>query len=148
VQPFRAHLFAALTSVAIATLVPIAAYMLGILFTGQLGGPLNLILIPLITGALGLAVTLLAYVPISALLDFLASRRRLRRWTPAAVALALAGGLGIAFLVLRPDDLLGTYSFAQFLLFLSCGLCIGFALHWVALSLASFALRRFARPSA
>lgn len=137
-----AYALAAVASVAVAVIVPSVAYVIGILVTGNLGGPLNLILVPLLCGGLGLAVTALVYVPTAVVVERLVARFRFHRGWPAVVAIACAVVLGS---LLFAPALIGkdwTHGGKAVALFACGGLCVGFAIYWTALGFAATRVRQ------
>jgi hypothetical protein len=137
-----AYALAGVISVAVAVVVPSVAYVVGIVVTGDLGGPLNLILVPLLCGGLGLAITALLYVPVAIAVERLVARFRFHRGWPAVVAIACAvllGALLFAPALAGKDWSRGGKALA---LFASGGLCVGFAIYWSALGYAATLVRQ------
>ena len=58
-----------LCSIGLMTLIPMASYVGLIAWSGDLGGPLNLIFIPAMSVALGFVVSLLIFLPLSLLAE-------------------------------------------------------------------------------
>lgn len=63
-------------SAGLMALIPTALYVVLIIWSNDLGGPFNLVLIPAISAAVGLVISLLIYLP----LGWLAENSDLRRW--------------------------------------------------------------------
>ena len=87
---FNRHALATVSSTGFFTLVPMTLYVALIVWSNDLGGPLNLILIPMVSAAIGLAISLVAFVPLS----LLAENSNLTVWLLIAGALSL--GLTVA----------------------------------------------------
>jgi hypothetical protein len=142
VQSPLAHLVTAVACVAFAVIAPSAAYVAGIFITGNIGGPLNLILVPLLCGGLGLAVTALIYVPAAIVVELLVARFRFHRAWPAAVAIACAvlfGALIFAPALTGKDWTSADTAMAPLG---ACVLCFGFAIYWSALGFATALFQR------
>jgi len=60
---FGSHVFAIVCGTAFFTIVPSALYGGLILWSGDLGGPLNLILIPVVSAVAGFALSLAIFMP-------------------------------------------------------------------------------------
>jgi hypothetical protein len=67
-----------------------------IVWTGDLGGPLNLVIIPVMSAIIGLGISLVAFLPLS----LLAERFGFRRWlqTVGGLSAALAGVVVLAWI--------------------------------------------------
>ena len=75
------------------TLIPTALYGGLIVWSGDLGGPLNLVLIPAISAAIGFVISLLIFFPLS----LLAENSDFRRWW-RTVGFVLSGLTAIVIL--------------------------------------------------
>jgi hypothetical protein len=60
---FSRHVFAIVCSGGLMTLIPTALYGGLIVWSGDLGGPLNLVLIPAISAVIGFVISLLIFFP-------------------------------------------------------------------------------------
>ena len=83
------HFLALICSTGFLTIVPIALYGGLIVWSGDLGGPLNLIIIPVVSAAIALVIGLVVFVPVS----LLAESSNFRRWLSivSASLVALTG---------------------------------------------------------
>jgi hypothetical protein len=88
-QQFTAHVLALLGSAAYLAIWPAAAYAGLILWSGDLGGPLNLVLIPLLSAGAGLFIGLFVYCPLSLLAQHFHFRKWLLATWLSTVALVL-----------------------------------------------------------
>lgn len=129
---FRRHVLAMLCSIGLMTLIPTALYVGLIVWSGDLGGPLNLVLIPGMSAVIGFVISLLIFLPLSLLVE----NSDFQRWWRivgfvlsaliAIVVLAWAV-FGAAELQNRAYLFLGamvTYVASGFFVYL-CGLAIG-----------------------
>jgi hypothetical protein len=127
--------FAVLACVAFFALVPLMLYGSWVIpravSTADLGGPLNFVLIPLAGSVLGLAVSIVIFLPLS----LLAERYGIRHWCwlcaactvaliPVVVVAALsvnrAGGQATRWLPVLVCTALALYLVAGFLIYLGC----------------------------
>lgn len=118
------------------------AYGVGILVAGDLGGPLNLVLIPLMTGILGMIVTSLVYVPLAIVVDRWSSKAHFEAWLPAATAAAACFAFVAVLVALNVTPASPTRNKVSVLMVAAAGLGVGFAFHWTVLILAGALLRR------
>ena len=88
------HVVALFSSTCVLGIIPILAYAVLVIWSGDLGGPLNLVIVPLLSGALGGAISVIAFFPLS----LLAERFDFQRWlrfvglsTVALTATAITG---------------------------------------------------------
>ena len=58
-----------LSSIGLMTLIPTASYVGLIVWSGDLGGPLNLVLIPALSAVIGFVISLLIFLPLSLLIE-------------------------------------------------------------------------------
>jgi hypothetical protein len=70
------HVFAMVCSAGLMTLIPTALYGGLIVWSGDLGGPLNLVLIPVVSAVIGFFICLLIFLPLS----LLAENSDFQRW--------------------------------------------------------------------
>lgn len=74
------HLISAILSIAFLTFVPILAYFIllvvGAIFYNDVGGPLNIIFVPLCSVVMGVSVTILIYAPVALFFEFWKRKRR------------------------------------------------------------------------
>jgi len=75
-----------LCSIGLMTLIPMALYVGLIVWSGDLGGPLNLVFIPATSAVLGFVISLLIFLPLS----LLAENSDFQRWW-RIVGLVLSG---------------------------------------------------------
>jgi hypothetical protein len=90
---FSRHVFAMVCSGGLMTLIPTALYGGLIVWSGDLGGPLNLVLIPAISAAIGFVISLLIFFPLS----LLAENSDFQRWW-RTVGFVLSGLTAIVIL--------------------------------------------------
>src|SRR5205807_1584305 len=126
------HVVATVCSAGLMTLIPTTLYAGLILWSGDLGGPLNLIVIPAGSAAIGFVTTLIIFLPISLLVE----KTNFERWwrvvglvlSALAFILILAWvTFGTAGLKTRAYLFLGLaaiYVVSGFFVYL-CGLAIG-----------------------
>ena len=126
------HVFAMVCSAALMTLMPTALYGVLIFWSGDLGGPLNLILIPAMSAVMGFVISLLIFLP----LGLLAENSTFQRWRRivglvlvvfAVVTILVWAAFGITSLRIRAYlfvGMLAVYVVGGFFVYL-CGLAIG-----------------------
>jgi len=114
------------------TLIPIALYIALIVWSDDLGGPLNFILIPAVSAVVGFVISLLIFLPLS----LIAENSNFQRWCrivgfvlSALVAIVVLAWVdfGTAQLKMRTFLLVGmvlVYVVSGFFVYL-CGLAIG-----------------------
>src|SRR5882724_9165469 len=83
---FVRHLLALACSTGFLTMVPIALYGGLIVWSGDLGGPLNLVIIPVVSAVIGFGFSLVIFLPVS----LLAESSRLQKWIYAVGVLMIA----------------------------------------------------------
>jgi chromate transport protein ChrA len=103
---------------------------------------LNLVLIPLMTGILGVLVTTLVYVPLALVIDRWSSKAHFKAWLPALVAAAACATFVAVLVVLRVTPPNPAKNRLGLLMVAAAGLSVGFAFHWTFLILTGAALRR------
>ena len=74
------HVLAVMSSTAFLAVVPVILYGALIVWSGDMGGPLNLVIIPVGSALIGFAISLVAFLPFS----LLAERFGFRRWLQVA----------------------------------------------------------------
>jgi hypothetical protein len=135
IQKVSQHVLAVLASVAFFALVPLVVYGSLVIpravSAADLGGPLNFVIIPLGGALLGLAISVVAFLPLS----LLAERFGFRRWwhtlafiafllaaivVVAAVFLSYAGGQETNWLPALVCSSLALYLVGGFLIYLCC----------------------------
>jgi len=98
IRGFLSHAVAAVASVVLLTLLPTAAYALlaamSLATQGDMGGPLNVILVPAASLVGALAFTAFSLV-VALLIRFAQARRPFRGWVPAALAFVAGGLMGL-----------------------------------------------------
>ena len=126
------HAVATACSAGLMALIPTVLYFVLIIWSNDLGGPINLILIPAISAFVGLVISLLIYLP----LGWLAENSDLRRWwrtiglaLSAIIAIIVVAWTGFGTSSLRSRAYLfvgvaATYVVSGFFVYL-CGLRIG-----------------------
>jgi hypothetical protein len=104
----RAHLVAACVVVAAIAGVITALYFglvaVSALSTGDLGGGLNFVLVPVLGLSFAVATWLFLYLPLSVIAEVMSKTTAVRVWLPAAT-LVVVVGLGLFFLLNRRDQL-------------------------------------------
>jgi hypothetical protein len=70
------HAFATICSAGLMTLIPTVLYAGLIVWSGDLGGPLNVVVIPAISAVIGFVISLLIFLPLS----MVAENSNLQRW--------------------------------------------------------------------
>lgn len=129
------HLLAAACSTVFVAAVPVIAYgvlvVVGIALYGDMGGPLNFIVVPILSVFLGVATTVLVYVPLCLGCEFWRRRSRVPVWLPPL--LFFAGSLLVfsaLFLGVPPPPWvhLGVATA------LGAFFTVGFGIYWLVLS--------------
>jgi hypothetical protein len=130
-RPFGSHIFAIVCGTAFFTIVPSALYGGLIVWSGDLGGPLNLFLIPVMSAAAGFALSLVIFMPVS----LLAEETSLKTWlrivgvslvaltVPVALAWASAGAIKPQHRVYLVVGSVSVYVVAGFFVYL-CSLAL------------------------
>lgn len=83
------HILAVLISAAFLAVIPVVLYVALIVWANNLGGPLNLIIVPFVSGVLGLLTSVIVFLPVS----FVAERSNPKMW------LQVVGGLSALLIV-------------------------------------------------
>lgn len=102
-----------------------------ILTSGDMGGPLNFVIVPAGSAVAGIVLTMLFYLPAGLVVDWWTRRQAVPRWLPFAglapiLALSITG-LAIAFLLGARDHVdLILISLA------AAGLTVGLTIQWAA----------------
>jgi hypothetical protein len=126
------HGTAALCSIGLLTIIPIIIYIIAAAVSNDPGGPLNFVLVPLLSLALGIGTTFFVYFPIGLFFQWLSRRRKIPAWLPLVMFFSfsiLAFVIWGALTVNRPTPLrhLGlAVFFASFF-------TVGFVGYWLAL---------------
>ena len=116
---FGPHFIVVFCSTGFLTIVPMAIYGGLIVWSGDLGGPLNLVIIPATSAMIGLGVSLVVFVPVS----LLAESSGFRRWRQVVGGL-LAVLTGVVVLA---RTFVGTMSPHNRVLLAAGSLCLYFA---------------------
>jgi hypothetical protein len=66
---FRRHALATFCSIGLMTFIPTASYVGLIVWSADLGGPLNLVFIPAMSAVIGFVISLLIFLPLSLLAE-------------------------------------------------------------------------------
>jgi hypothetical protein len=139
IQKLGRHVFAVLVCVLFFALVPLVLYgswaFSRAVSAADLGGPLNFVIIPLAGALLGLAVSVVVFLPLS----LLAERFSFRRWWQVVASLtgALIPGVILGAIFVGPADApvtgwfvvllsasVGLFIVGGFFVYLSCiGIC-------------------------
>ena len=126
------HIFAMCCSAGLMTFIPAALYGALIVWSGDLGGPLNLVLIPAVSAAIGFVISLLIFLPLS----LLAENSDFQRWrrTVGLVLFILVAIVTLAWVAFGTTQLrnraylfvgmVAAYVVSGFFVYL-CGLGIG-----------------------
>lgn len=129
------HLLAAACSTVFVAAVPVIAYgvlvIVGIAFYGDMGGPLNFVIVPMLSVFLGLATTLLVYAPLCLGCEFWRRHSRVPVWLPPLPF--FAGSLlffSALFLQVPPPPLVHIAVATA----LSAFFTVGFCIYWLVLS--------------
>jgi 4-amino-4-deoxy-L-arabinose transferase-like glycosyltransferase len=121
-----------LCSIGLMTLIPTASYVGLIVWSGDLGGPLNLVFIPAMSAVIGFVISLLIFLPLSLLVE----NSDFQRWwrTVGFVSFALIAIVVLARAVFGARELqnraylflgaMAAYVASGFFVYL-CGLAIG-----------------------
>lgn len=88
------HILALVSSTVFLAVVPVILYGALIVWSGDLGGPLNLVIIPVASALIGFAISLVAFLPLSLLSERFDFRRWLRvsGFSTCALAAVVAPG--------------------------------------------------------
>lgn len=142
------HILASIICLVIFTATPIVLYgllvVIGIIFYGDMGGPLNFIIVPVFSVALAIVTTFVILLPITATLQWLSSRLKFSRWIPllAIFPASFIVFVVIAFTVFKPEDMSSTLAFLLIWCFIGS---VCFALYWIPLNLAENILQRLSQ---
>lgn len=129
------HFLAAICSTISIAAILIISYgllvIVGVIFYGDMGGPLNFILVPLLSFVLGFLMTFVVYLPMSLCFEFWRKHSRLSIWLPPLIAFA------VLFLGLLAWFLYFLHSWVPFIAAaaLSAFVSNGFAVYWFISSL-------------
>lgn len=125
------HLLAGACSTGFLALIPVLIYgglmLVGIVFYGDMGGLLNIIVVPLMAVALGVAMTVLVYAPLSFAFEVWRRRGRLPILMPPLLVFAGTSLLLSAVLLKAPPAALIHVSLA---LGLAAYVATGFSIYW------------------
>lgn len=103
VGALQRHGLALLASTAVLGAIPVLLYLGAILVTGDIGGPLNLVIIPVLSGALALGASVCVLTPLS----WVGARLAMQRWLLALVVLptvtAIVWSPAVWFYGCRPE---------------------------------------------
>lgn len=142
------HILASVICLVIFTATPIILYgvlvVIGIIFYGDIGGPLNFVIVPVFSVILAIITTFVILLPITATLQWLSLRLKLSRWIPLLGVFpgSLIVFTTVAFTAFKPENINGT------LVFLLIWCLIGsvcFAVYWIPLNLAETILDRLSQ---
>jgi len=146
IRGLLSHAVAALASLVLLTLMPTVAYALlaamSLATQGDLGGPLNLILVPAASLVGALAFTAFSFVVVL-LVRAAQKRRGFGAWLPAAGAFLLGGALGLLAAAARSTPGLARPALAGALLF-----GLAFNAYWLPFSSVHALLGRLRRKPA
>ena len=102
---YSRHVFALVCSTGFLTIVPTALYGALIVWSGDLGGPVNLVIIPVTGAIVGLGISLVVFMPISLLAESSSLQRWQRRVGGLLVALTSVGVLVWIFVgTIKPQN--------------------------------------------
>ena len=136
---FLPHLLASMICVVVFTASPIVLYGLIVLISmienGDMGGPLNFIIVPVFSIILALFTTFILLLPITATLQWISSRLKFSRWIPLVgiFPASFAVFSVVIFTVFKPENV--NLTLALLLVWCVIG-SICFALYWIPLNIA------------
>ena len=133
------HILASVICLVVFTATPIILYcalvVIGIILYGDMGGPLNFIIVPVFSVVLAIITTFAVLLPITATLQWFSSRLKFSRWIPlfgifpaSFIIFAV-----VAFTVFKPENVSSTLIFLLIWCFVGS---VCFALYWIPLNLA------------
>ena len=132
------HAIASVICLVVFTAVPVVLYgilvVIGIAFYDDMGGPLNFVIVPLLSVALALFTTFALLLPITAVLQWAVARRKLPRWIPLAAILPVSFVIFtvVSLIVLKPENLTGALVVPAIWCLIGS---ICFAFYWIPLNL-------------
>lgn len=91
------HILAVFCSTGVLGIGPILAYAAVVIWSGDMGGPLNLILVPILSAMLGFTISIVAFLPLGLLTERFNFHYWLRLMGRSTVILAAIVILGWAF---------------------------------------------------
>jgi hypothetical protein len=149
------HVLASVICVVIFTATPIVLYglivVISMIANGDMGGPLNFIIVPVFSVILALFTTFILLLPITATLQWISSRLKFSRWIPliGIFPASFAVFSVVTFTIFKPENV----NLTLMLLLVWCVIgSICFALYWIPLNIAEtllnwpFKLRRRSLP--
>jgi hypothetical protein len=137
------HLIASAICLVVFTAVPIVLYgilvLIGIAFYDDMGGPLNFVIVPVLSVALALFTTFILLLPITALLQWGVARRKLPRWVPLAAIFPVSFVIFtlVSLIVLKPENLTGALVVPAIWCLIGS---VCFAFYWIPLNLSELTL--------
>lgn len=146
------HLVAAAASAVFVSAGPIVLYailvVVGAVFYGDIGGPLNFIIVPVFSVLLGVGTTCLVYAPLCFGFEYWRKRSRLPVWLPPLLFFAASLlFFSMLFLWAPPPPLIHTGVAAAFAAFFTLGFCIYWLLATFSDAIISFVRKQLHRPS-
>jgi hypothetical protein len=142
------HIVASAICLVVLSATPIVMYgvmaITGLMIDGDMGGPLNILIVPIFSILLALFTTLVILLPITAGLQWLSARFRFSRWIPllAIFPTTFAGSALIAFAAFKLGNASETLRIMLFWSLIGSG-C--FALYWITLNLIEMVLNWLSR---
>lgn len=149
------HVLASVICVVIFTATPIVLYglivVISMIANGDMGGPLNFIIVPVFSVILALFTTFILLLPITATLQWISSHLKFSRWIPliGIFPASFAVFSVVTFTIFKPENV----NLTLMLLLVWCVIgSICFALYWIPLNIAEtllnwpFKLRRRSLP--
>jgi hypothetical protein len=135
------HVLAAICSTVFVTAVPIIAYgilvIIGVTLYGDMGGPLNFIIVPILSFLLGAAITSLVYAPLSLIFEFAQKRSHIPTWVPPLLFFTASFLILLALFLREPPPPLVliavTLGFALFF-------TIGFCIYWLTTTFSDMSI--------
>ena len=138
------HVLAAAASVALLTAIPIVLYIGAAIISNDPGGPLNVVLVPLLSVAVAVGTTVVIYVPFAVLFQWLARKHRVPFWLPLLIFASLSFLFFIlwGFLAMERPPPIGHLGFAALF---AAFFTFGFVVYWLALVLGQRVQKLFRR---
>src|SRR5688572_1798801 len=85
-----AHSLAVLFSAAHLTTIPFLLYLAGMVISNDVGGQLNIVIVPLFSLMVGVTTTFMVYLPIAILFSWLVAKTQLPFWAPLLIFLSFS----------------------------------------------------------
>lgn len=140
------HAISLACSAGVLTAIPVVIYFAGAFVTNDAGGPMAVIMIPLLSLAAGCAVAFVVLLPVAALTQRLSRKRAVPLWLPPVLFFLASFGAFLLWNILSMESPppIGRLGFAASV---SGYLALGFVVYWLTLILGPRFLGYLASPA-